>query len=311
MAGNDTAALVVALSAQVTQFQKDMDNAVGVADKSARQIEDRFNRINPNAALGNFIGQLQAIATGGAIGEAIKVIADLNAQVAQIGEHAAAVGLTTDQFQQFRFAVIATGGSIQAADTFMTQFTNHLSQAAKGQGDLYNLFKVNNVSLRDNNGQLLSTNTLLGKYADLVKNTKSPLDQMNEAIMVGGRAAGPELVNALKSGSDGLREFGFEANAAGAILDQALIERAKQANAQFQILKLQLTTIFEELAVSFVNFSQGYVKNAGKTGQDVTNALKSWWDQAIKYIEDNNPDFQRIMQNLRDAISNTPVTGID
>jgi hypothetical protein len=311
MASSDTAALIVALSAQVTQFQKDMDNAVGIADKSARQIETRFNKINPNAALFDFINQLQTIAAGGAIGEAVKIIADLNAQVAQIGDHAAAVGLTTDQFQQFRFAVIATGGSIQAADTFLNQFANHISQAAKGQGDLYNFLKVNNVALRDSNGQLLPASTLLAKYSDLVKNTKSPLDQMNEAVMVAGRNAGPELVNALKLGSDGLNQFAVDADAAGTVLDASLIERAKKANEQFQILKLQATTVFEELAVSFTASAQKQVKDSDKAGQDIVNSVKTWWTQAIKFIEDNNPDFQRMVQNARDALANTPITGID
>ena len=58
MAGNDTAALVVALSAQVSKFEKDMQSAVAIADKSTKDIEGRF--ADMNAAIS---GKLSALAT--------------------------------------------------------------------------------------------------------------------------------------------------------------------------------------------------------------------------------------------------------
>ena len=42
----DTAALVVALSAQLTKFEKDMDKAVGVADRATGRIEGRIGPMN-------------------------------------------------------------------------------------------------------------------------------------------------------------------------------------------------------------------------------------------------------------------------
>ena len=52
----DTAALVVALSAQLTKFEKDMKQAVAIADTHTKQIENTFTRLNVtiNQQISNF-----------------------------------------------------------------------------------------------------------------------------------------------------------------------------------------------------------------------------------------------------------------
>src|SRR5579885_3341048 len=178
MASDDTAALVVALSAQVSQFQADLDKAAGIADQQAKKIEDRFRAINPGASfVDELSGKLAKLATIGGIGELISQLASLNEQAAKIGDSAARVGLTTDQFQAFRFAVVTTGGSIEQADNFLDVFSRKIAEAATGTGALYNFLRVNNVALKDSSGQLLPLNVLLQKYADLVKNTASPQER--------------------------------------------------------------------------------------------------------------------------------------
>ena len=65
MAGDSTAALVVALSAQLSKFEKDMKRAGDIANRSASEIEDRFSKINPSFSgsfLGNFLGNISTTA---------------------------------------------------------------------------------------------------------------------------------------------------------------------------------------------------------------------------------------------------------
>jgi hypothetical protein len=65
MAGDSMAALVVALSAQLTKFERDMKRAGDIADRSASEIEDRFSKINPSFSgsfLGNFLGNISTTA---------------------------------------------------------------------------------------------------------------------------------------------------------------------------------------------------------------------------------------------------------
>src|SRR5262249_5372756 len=158
--------------------------------------------------------------------------------------------LTTDEFQKLRFAVVATGGTVETADTFLDRFSRTMSEAAQGSNDLAKFFRLNGVAITDASGQLLPLNQLLGKYADLVKNARSPGDQLNLSFQVAGRQAGPQMVEVLREGAEGLRKFGIEAEGAGVIIDQALIERAKRANDEFGKFKLKVTTIFQEAALA-------------------------------------------------------------
>ncbi len=310
MASDETAALVVALSAQVSKFQKDLDDAAGIADRSARRIEDRFANVKlGSAGLDVFSRKIAGLVSAVALGLALKQIADLNEEVARIGEGAARVGLTTDEYQKFRFAVVATGGSLQQADNFLDVFSRKIAEAATGTGALYKFLETNNVALHNSAGELLPLNELLNKYANLVKNTKSPQDQLNEVFMVAGRQAGPALVAALKEGSEGLRQFGIDAENAGVIIDAALIERARIANEKFQEMKLRASTIFEEAAVSVIESAQKTIANMDKIGQGWSDSLKAAWAAAISYIETHSPDASRIVANLREAIANAPLTG--
>src|SRR5262249_8919410 len=146
MASDDTAALVVALSAQLTQFEKDMAKAGDIADKGVRNIEDKFHKANITVSgLDEFTNKLTKLVTAAGLVETTRQIVALNEQVAKIGEGAQRVGLTTDEFQKFRFAVIATGGSVDQADAFLDIFSRKMAEAATGTGQLYQFLRVNNV----------------------------------------------------------------------------------------------------------------------------------------------------------------------
>jgi hypothetical protein len=260
MAGNDTAALVVALSAQLTKFEKDLADAGVMADKGVKNIEDRFSKLNPGlGGLGEFKEVLAGLAGGIGLTELITKMQELIEQTAHLGEQAKLVGLTTDQFQQLRYAIVATGASVEAADGFMDRFSRQVSEAARGSGQLYEVFRVNNVALKDGNGQMLSATTLLGKFADLVKNAGSAQDKMNLAVMAGGRQAGPALVAALSAGSEGMNKAAADAEKLGVVMDKELIQRAQEMNEKWQVLKLQAGTTFAEIAVEIADgFRQGY-----------------------------------------------------
>jgi hypothetical protein len=95
MARDDTAALVVALSAQLTKFEQDMNKAVGIADKSVKEIEDKFSKANPTFAgtfagsfLGSFLSNLPTKALEAItkqVDELVKRFIDLEKISAQTG----------------------------------------------------------------------------------------------------------------------------------------------------------------------------------------------------------------------------------
>lgn len=305
MAGNDTAALVVALSAQLTQFEKDMDKAVGIADQKTRQIESSFSKINPSVAgIDNFFAKFTSVA---GIVATLAGLKELVSEVAHFEESAGRIGVTVAEFQKFRYAIIATGGDASTADSFLNRFSRSISDAGQGTGVLYKTLQLNNVAIKDTAGNLLPATALLGKFADLVKNAKSPQDQLNLAMQVGGREAGPALVAALKNGAQGLREFGDQAEASGIVLDDALVRRAKEINIKWDLLwesmkagsKSTAVTVAEELDKT----ASGMAERNKKTADDLKIDFKAAWDSVVDYFETHSPNFGRIKDNLKDFLA--------
>ena len=244
----DTAALVVALSAQLTKFEQDMNKAVGIADKGVNDIEGKFKKANIEfKGFDELDKKLKGLLTIGGIALLIKQIIDLNEAVAKLGETAETLGVSTDTLQNLRFAAAATGASFDIADRFVEQFARKVQEAATGTGDLYNFLRVNNIEA--SKFAKLPLNEQVGKYADLIKNSSTQQERLNAAVIASSRQVGPQFVSALQTGAAGLKEFGDELTSLGGRLSESTIQRAKEANEEFQKLKFVLGSFAEIAAV--------------------------------------------------------------
>lgn len=99
---DNTAALVVALSAQLTKFEKDMKDAVKIADNTTKSIETSFSKMNKNIEneFSSFIGRYTAAA--GPIGNIISGLGPIGLAIAgTIGAATLAIGFLVDKTQQY------------------------------------------------------------------------------------------------------------------------------------------------------------------------------------------------------------------
>jgi hypothetical protein len=245
----DTAALVVALSAQLTKFEKDMQKAAGIADRGVKDIENRFAKLNPSAGAGfdKFETRLKQFATVGGISLLINQIIELNRAVAQIGEAAETLGVSTAEIQKLRFAVVATGGAAETADHFMEAFSRKVADAAQGSGDLYNFLRVNNIEAAK--FVKLPLNEQIAQYADLIKNASNQQERLNIAAIASSRSLGPQMVQALQGGREGLKQYGDELDRLGGVLSEETVAKAKAANIEFAKLQTLLGTFARIAAV--------------------------------------------------------------
>src|SRR5262245_40767558 len=98
----DVAALVVALSAQLTKFKKDMKDAVKIADTRTKEIENSFSKMNRNieAEFSNFIQRYANAA--GPLGSVLSGLGPVGLTVAAgIGAATIALGFLNDKAQTF------------------------------------------------------------------------------------------------------------------------------------------------------------------------------------------------------------------
>jgi hypothetical protein len=243
MASDDTAALVVAMSAQLTKFEQDMNKAGGIADNAVRKIENRFSKMNIGRGIDDLVSSISRLAAVGGLAAVTASLHSLVSEVAKIGDVSQTVGLTAEQLQGLRFAFVQSGASADQADSGMERFARAMSEAERGAGDLYKILQANHVAISG-----LTVGEQFTKFAQLVRNAKSPQDALNLSIQAFGRNAGRAFLQVIQETSGSFNEFVANARAAGVVIDQEFIDRAKKVEAQWGVTWLKLKTPVLEFA---------------------------------------------------------------
>lgn len=168
----DTAALVVALSAQVSKFEKDMKDAVGVANKRTKEIETTFGKMNKEiesqfqnlaqiglghfGAVGSIFGKLGplAITAAAGIGALTLGFNFLNNQVQEFIQQAGKLrdasdttGLTIIQLKELGKIGLEVGVSAETVETSINRMTVAVDQLREGTGPLWEQLKKINPTL--------------------------------------------------------------------------------------------------------------------------------------------------------------------
>lgn len=281
MASNDTAALIVAMSANLDKFYKDMDAASGRADKTVKAIEDRFEK---------GLSQIKGIAAGTIIGNfATEPIQALIDKVMSLGDEftktatlAKFLQTSIQRVQELQFAVNLKGVGFDQFKTESQQFLRNAEEAKRAldevgtlsskqinrvENDFARLFKANGVSITDNTGKLLDFDQLLSRAADLVANAKTELDKVRIVEMLGLTR---DWVRALEGGSAALRAGSEEAHKVGAVVDDELIKKAKEFDHAWDEALVKLKGGFKGLFADLKNLFSDWWANFDKPGGDTT-----------------------------------------
>lgn len=241
---DDTAALVVALSAQLTKFERDMKNAVGIADRSAASIEDRFNRINPTAA--SFLGNLFSNAVTSGIKVAEDALKDLVKRFEDLQYTAKYTETAIQSLFGLQEAFRKSGSSADDLNKSITSIALQLDQIQRGNTDnaLSKLFAANPQALKGVKVDALDAAGALSKVADIIATLK-PIERLEVA-----RALGlPESsVQALERGGSALKNIADQSAKAAPDLEK-IAEQAKALNDLFSKLGTALKN--EAISIAF------------------------------------------------------------
>lgn len=148
-------------------------------------------------------------------------------EVGDLAEAAQKAGVSIEDFQKLVFAGIGTGVDQSQMVSMMEMFNKRIGEAATKGGDLKKLFDANNISLRDGNGIIRDNITLLATVADLVRNARTEQEATVIATQALGRG-GAELLPFLKQGGVEIRRIMENAEAAGGVIDSALVRAADE-----------------------------------------------------------------------------------
>lgn len=214
--------LVVQLGAKLDQFASDLNQAGDLADSAVGRVEDSFAKLNPGINVSNITAGL-AIA-GGATVALIGLVAALNSNLAETARAAERAGLSFERIQQLKFGFNAIGGKDADFSTSLDSFVSKLQDAKSKENDLKRVFDANGVTITESNGKLKDTNDLISKAVDIIKRAPSIQDALQIGTFLG---LSRDFSQRIFDAGDNFLRLASSANAAGAVIDDGLIEKAK------------------------------------------------------------------------------------
>lgn len=266
MADNDTAALVVALSAQLTRFEKDMKGAVDIADRRTKEIETRFDKMNSaisskaqmlsSTAIGNlgFVGTLissigpAGIVAATGLGVAVAAMfALVNATDAYVEkakqwkDAAETTNLTITQIKLLAGIGKTVGFDFEETAKFVAKFLQNLEALRHGSGPLYEALLRIDTGLLDQlsvtKDSAKAIELLISAFGRLGDQTK----KLDLAKAAGGKGGleGVRFLEALAK-SGGLRAL--EQNAAP--FDEDQVERVVRLRREIDGIKARTANIW-------------------------------------------------------------------
>jgi lambda family phage tail tape measure protein len=211
-------------------------------------------------------GALAGVATVG--GLAALVDRSISAADA-IGKTADKIGVGVEALQELRFAAKASGVEQQTLDMALQRFTRRAAEAAQGTGEAKDALAQMGIALRDQSGNLRSSEDLLGDVADAFARIQDPAERVRLAFKLFD-SEGVALVNLLRGGSDALEETRERARDLGIVLDEGLVRDAERARTELdtlsQVISANLTRAALEAAPVIADLSSWLADVAGKAG---------------------------------------------
>jgi hypothetical protein len=229
MAGNDTAALVVALSAQLAKFEKDMKSAGEIADRQVSSIEDRFAAANPT-----FSG-LKALIPAAFVTGALASIKTVVDSLAELGDKAGDLRIPVDKLQALSITAQESRVSSDELSKALTTFTDVSKKADDGTQIFY-------TSLKNIGGGFVaafkSAPTQTDRLMVLSRAMASTTDEVKRA-QLGLTAFGSDserVTNYIAGLTSGLEVAADRAREMGIAVDATMVQQAQEAQTKLKAL---------------------------------------------------------------------------
>jgi hypothetical protein len=266
----DTASAVIK---KVSSSMKSLGNtAKSVGSAMTKAFKGVFNSIF------NLKSGFVALAGAAGIGYAIKRSYEF---IDTLGKTSSKLGVAVEDLQRLRYAAKIGGIETQTLDMALQRFTRRASEAAAGTGEAKAALEEMGIQLTDNNGNMKSTQTLLGDVAEAFTKVKDPSDRLRLAFKLFD-SEGVAMVNILNQGRAGLEKMTSQADKLGFVLDKNTIKGVEKANDAFTSMGMAIGGVWDKivasLAPAFEGFATWLAEFAGGLSTQITPAFKSLSD---------------------------------
>lgn len=168
------------------------------------------------AAFGKLKGALGALGLGAAVAGFKSIVNGLD----DLSEAAQGVGVSAVALAELRQAAAFAGVDAEKLDKALSGLATRLADAAKGGEESAAIFRTLGVAIRNNDGTLRATDSVLGDLADRFAQYRDGTEKTALANALFGEKLGRVLIPYLNQGRDALREF-------SGVTSEAVIEAEK------------------------------------------------------------------------------------
>ncbi len=275
----ELAKLVIKLEADSSTLRRDLRRVEDRVSRSSKRMQSSFAKAQvATAGLRTAVSKVHVgvAALAGASGLGLLVKRSLDYADA-IDKAASKLGVTTDFLQESRFAAEQSGVAINTLEMAMQRFTRRAGEAANGTGEARDAIAELDLSLRDANGNMRSTEALFRDAMDALAGVDEPAERLRLAFKLFD-SEGAVLVNM----ADDFKRLAAEAEGAGQVLGADTIRRAVDAKDELSKLsgavRVLATEALVDLAGPMLDTAQGLADIAHFAGQawaglrDIINA---------------------------------------
>ncbi|HKU63810.1 MAG TPA: hypothetical protein VJQ06_02030 [Rhizomicrobium sp.] len=277
------AALVIQLSADFKDFQKQIKKATGAFDAEGRKIEKRQAELKKRLSdwgmdftglksMNKTIAGITAVGAAGGLAALVKGSLDA---ASAIGDTAVAAGVSVEKLQQLRFAAAQSGASFDVMDTALATLNKTFGEFVNtGAGRGAQTFKSLGIDKLISSGDIRDTEQLFDALVKKISAFGSEAQKSAYLASVFGKEAGPKLLQLVNEGAAGVARLEAQAVSLGVVLSTNTVRSAKEASdkldALFSVMKAQGVAAVASLAPEIAHLAQ-----------QITNGLPD----LIKWVE--------------------------
>lgn len=278
--------LVIPVGATIKDLERGMREATRLVDKSARDMEERFGRVDLATRFG--VGALQGALAAISVEKLVKGFADANKEMARLQDGAKLTGLELGRYQEIRLAAQREGLTGKQADSGIEGLAEKLNEARREENELSKLFDANNLKLKDRKGEVIGVNEAFAYAADLIQNAATEFDKIKIAEAVGLTRAWVPL---LENGAAGFDAAARAAREAGGVIDAEVIAKAKEFDAAWTAALASFEANAKSAIGSTINLlsqavgaADAFAKSLGNSGAAIAlnDALRSVFPDSYK-----------------------------
>lgn len=271
---------IVEAESKVKSLEKQHKEFGSVAVQQIKNVGDEFGKVGEKlTSVGTKMTTVSAgiVAAGGAL--AIKAATSAD----DINTLSKQTGLATDEIQKYQYAAERIDVPLETLTGSMSKLTKNMLTASSGTGDAYDSFQKLGVEFQNQDGTLKDRQEVFNNLITALSGMTNETERDAAAMTLFGKSA-QDLNPLILGGADALTKYGEEAEAAGLILSQDVLDKANETADSVDKLKATVSAASK------------------KVGSDLSTIVKPAAEKATNTVEKLTKQFSELTEEQKKTI---------